>query len=58
MLGGGVFSTKYQNSRRAGNHTQVGRKIARTYTSRDLVGKSITNITKPKQSEIYRAPLD
>ena len=36
----------------------VGRKIALMYTSRDLVGKFINNITKPKQPEIYGTPLD
>ena len=43
MLGvGNVFSTRCQNSLRA-----VGKKITLTYTSSDLVGKSITNITAP-----------
>ena len=58
LAGGNVFSTRCQNRLRAEHHRQVGRKLALTYTGRDLVVKSITNITVPRQPEIYRAPLD
>ena len=60
MLGGAenFFSTGCQNSLCALDHTQVVRKIALTYTSSDLVGKSLTNITELKQTEIYMVPLD
>ena len=37
---------------------QVGRKTAPTYTSRDLAGKSITNITKPRQPKHVQLLLD
>ena len=58
VVGVNVFSTRCQNSQRAENHMQFGRKIAFPYTSRDLAGKYVTNITKRRQPEIYKAPLE
>ena len=57
MLGGDVFSTRCQNGSHAEDHSQVRRITVLTYTSRDLVGKFITNIPETKQPKIYGTPL-